>query len=437
MFITANKGYGIYSSNPSNTLKAKAEQKLKITASGTSAIRGQVTVLAKELEINTSSGAHAIMTNGDNNTKTGSETNIGTADNPLDRIIINGISAEGNHGGSAIYGSRHNEIINLYAKEISGQVTEDESFIYMDGANNGTVNLIASDNIDITGNISNVSAQTSQDNPRSNTTININSNGTAKVTLKGDIVTSNNETTGEGTTGKNNTVNIRLSSSDSNLDGAIYDKGDYTLGGTHLTLTNGAVWNVTGDSAVKTINSENAIINNRTEAEIRIEELKTAEGTNTTYHTGSTTEGQLRIENKQGALTISLNSRGTEQLGGNNTEETAGKLVAIAEIENGDKAVTYTAEESAITGKLEVNTDENGHITRIAEAKNDVMESLKEIEANSFLVFRSQMNDLDKRMHGRFAYDAANRWSLGKNHRRPKPIQKRTQHLANPASRDR
>ena len=249
-------------------------------------------------------------------------------------------------------------------------------------------------------------------------TININQDDAdgGVVQIQGDVITRNTE-------GHVSTVNISLSGEDSFISGAIIEAGDTANenGGVSLDLSDGATWNVsearvnardengqiviqdgapvreTTVHSVKSINSENAIINNRNGEKIEIEELKTAEGSNTTYNTESVTENQLQIGNKQGALTVVLDDS-AGQLGGNSPEETARQIADIVQINNGDKSAIFSKKEDSLLGKMEIRTDAEGNIISVSEAKNTVTDSLQKIGAMNFLTFRAQTNDVSKRM---------------------------------------
>ncbi|WP_187138759.1 hypothetical protein, partial [Oxalobacter paraformigenes] len=218
-----------------------------------------------------------------------------------------------------------------------------------------------------------------------------------RMTVNGDIQSVNSYEAGESFNHQRINL-VARSGAIVETHGEIRDNGTSGVGGVSIELAD-STWNVGGmKNNLNTITGDHALINNHVDAQIQVGELKTEQGSMTTYNTGSATEGQLKIGKKEGGLTVLLDSRGVDELGGSSAAEAAGKLAAIAEVESGDKAVTYATEEGSVIGKMEVKTDASGNITRVSEAKNTVTDSLQKIGAMNFLSFRAQTNDVSRRM---------------------------------------
>ena len=173
-----------------------------------------------------------------------------------------------------------------------------------------------------------------------------------------------------------------------------------SMAGTRFTAGDGAAIHLTGDSTIRSVTSNGAIIDTGTNT-LKIEELINREK-GTTISTGSLERGQIEIGSNRnengGKLTVALDDSAAGQLGGNSPEEAARQIVATTEIKQGDKSAIYTTEESAAIGKMKVMTDTEGNIISVSEAKNTVTDSLQKIGAMNFLTFRAQINDVSKRM---------------------------------------
>ena len=228
----------------------------------------------------------------------------------------------------------------------------------------------------------------------------LSENGITQIT--GDILTYNDSEE------QQNNVQISLSGEKSYLDGSIQNLSSKekaisaTKNGTTLNLSEGATWNVKGASAVQAINTENgATINTEThQTDI------TALNNNGTLDLNTSTgrAGQIAIGEltNTGTINLNLDSQAASELGGTSTEETAQNAAGVLKIGTDSNKTGYQINiaESEINGTIQARADENGNIIAgtAVEKENSVMSSLKNIAANNYLVFRSQTNDVSKRM---------------------------------------
>ena len=255
------------------------------------------------------------------------------------------------------------------------------------------------------------------------------SEDTRTMTINGDIISYGQDdvkpATGTSGIASQNTVQIKLANQTSSLIGAIKNisrsGADIPLGDTNgvtLDMSNGATWNATGNSTVKTITSNGANINlgsNKAAindytsgskgATITMDgskseqlTLNNSSGSGTTLiETNGTTENQLVLKNNTVDIRLKLSKTASDRIG--DQLQTVADMVDLSE-NTGDnaKGITAALEEGDIIGARTLQINAAGQITQVAEQKNHVMESLKDIGINNFLSFRAQMNDLDKRM---------------------------------------
>ena len=271
----------------------------------------------------------------------------------------------------------------------------------------GTVDILA-DNISINGNIYSGAVEDRLDpakgDQKDGSTVNIRLTDSVAGTLvvKGDVVTYNDS-------GTQNQVSMTLDNASSSLEGAVKNvdmagnqvalSGD---AGTSLNLSGGAVWTVTGDSTVKAVNTGGAIINTGTHKT----DIKALTNSGTLeLNTSASQAGQITVNelNNTGTVNLNLDSTAANDLTGKTAAEVAQNAANVLAVttRNGDGQYNVAvAESSGVTGAITAKTDENGNIitSSVTEKTNTVMSSLMNISANNFLVFRSQMNDLDKRM---------------------------------------
>ena len=266
----------------------------------------------------------------------------------------------------------------------------------------GGMMIIVGDNISINGNIYSGTEEGKSDLKEESTIlIRRTNNDTGATVIKGDVMTYNDSKT-------QNQVFLYLNNASSLLEGAVKNldeekhlaalSRDHT--GTTLSLSGGATWNMTGDSTVNKIESDQSILNTGA-YNLQIKTLTSGEK-GTSINTSSGRAGKIAIETLANTGTVSLNldHRAASELEGKSEEEIAQNAANVLKIGTDSNKTGYRINiaEGEIYGAIHARADENGKIIPPQEDENTVMSSLMNISANNFLVFRSQMNDLDKRM---------------------------------------
>ena len=174
----------------------------------------------------------------------------------------------------------------------------------------------------------------------------------------------------------------------------------------------------TVSNTVKSINANNAVINVGTneltvvdlvsdtndtgihidgsENQLTISNHSTVNDGSTTIYTKTATADQASIENNNGNLKVVITDPST--LSNDNTEagNQVSKIVALGE--QSTAGYTGKAVEGDVAGERTFTIDENNNLVSMTEKQNSVLSGLRDISTNNFLAFRSQMNDLDKRM---------------------------------------
>lgn len=193
-----------------------------------------------------------------------SKVNVGTKENPIGTISLteDGLKTDGR---SLIYVTSGNgqadadfQELNIYGNKISLTATGEEGAIAISG-NEGRLNLVANDSLDITGKIE---AYNSIYGGRANMSFDINANdgNTAVTTIKGDITAAKASTVNIGLNGDGSSItgNLLVSAAGSKLPGGdinlnfgkngritgnmtAQDKGSISVAGTDIVNITGNV----------------------------------------------------------------------------------------------------------------------------------------------------------------------------------------------------
>jgi outer membrane autotransporter protein len=252
------------------------------------------------------------------------------------------------------------------------------------------------------------------------TTIDVTGNLTATATANGEGGQAWSVHTDAGTlnlTGQTNTLNgdasvvnagtLNLGSSSgnsqTNMNGNVSADSTSSIGLTNATLNLAAGKTVNVEGSVNSDNGTIAINGAASEKTVNIATLNNTGST--TFRTSFATAGQIAVGtlNNAGTVNLSLDSTAANGLTGNTVAEIAQNAANVLTVTTRNGEGQYNvdvAESSGVTGAITAKTDENGNIiaSTVTERENSVMSSLMNISANNFLVFRSQMNDMDKRM---------------------------------------
>ncbi len=294
--------------------------------------------------------------------------------------------------------------------------------------------------MDISGNLT-IDALTAID-ARGYSETNINQNGNGTVVINGNISFA---TPGPNYNSGNiidATVNLNLAGENSSWTGNVskgYPSGrentngqnDVGAGdetGLNLTLSNGAQWNPTviTDSvdsdtstsfesmALTNLTMNNGVINiNDVNQTVNVQNMQGSGGTvnvaaqansDGTLQTASLKVGSAvnsseigggQAGSASGHLAVNYQGINADDLGA----DTAAAMTQLASnIQAQGATQTQTVAEGDVAGAVVAQVNEDGNVSAVTESANSVMGSLHQIAQNNFLVFRSQMNDMDKRM---------------------------------------
>ena len=298
--------------------------------------------------------------------------------------------------------------------------------------NNGNVHIIADNVINTRGN--------------SLVEINANNNSQNTVNLNGDIVfTYNGVSSG---TPIESDIKINLSNSDSKFTGSIHKvivkkfpdgkteeqkKELLSVSSMKLGLSNGATWEVTGDSFVNTLNLNNGIINIKKSTEeikqenVLDEDLQTKDGKTTLNvdnlkGNGGTVTFESKIEGKEievakanlrirestakgTNLKVGLSGVNTDDLAQNNisAEKALGELTdKVVNKDNKrptDIKQTLFVEGGALTGEATAELDANGKLVNIRQEKETpITASVRDLAVINYLSWKQEMGSLTQRM---------------------------------------
>lgn len=285
---------------------------------------------------------------------------------------------------------------------------------------------------------------------RGNSTININQNGEGTVVLNGDIVFETPNAPGDAQNSGNIInayVNVNLSTPESSWTGRSYQsyrvqnsEGSYStvdnvelnshpyvgnVTGFKVNMSNGAKWNVTGDSFINTANisngatvvvSKDAKVLNSDKIDLNggvltLEgdatqqvNVNTLSGTGGTLNVatavaedGNLTTANLKIaavESTEAAPALVVNYTGitADDLTAENTQT----LKALS-ITNGAATVTEAVKEGDINGAWERETQADG-TTSVTQAANTKLTNFSSVNAMSLVQWRNEINHLTKRL---------------------------------------
>lgn len=417
-----------------------------------------------EIEINVTSGADAVLaTNGGKIVLGGEQTNNISiyAETSYDAVSAYTSSIDGTRldilanqsvviesktvglwaqsGKQETVTPKDGATINIAAKNIRIDSVDSTVIAF----SNSTVNLKA-DYVELTSQTGAVL------DARGNSTININQNGEGTVVLNGDIVFETPNAPGDAQNSGNIInayVNVNLSTPESSWTGRSYQSyrvqnpdGSYSpvdnvelnsdpyvgnVTGFKVNMSNGATWNVTGDSFINTANisngatvvvSKDAKVLNSDKIDLNggvltLEgdatqqvNVNTLSGTGGTLNVatavaedGNLTTANLKIaavESTEAAPALVVNYTGitADALTAENTQT----LKALS-ITNGAATVTEAVKEGDINGAWERETQADG-TTSVTQAANTKLTNFSSVNAMSLVQWRNEINHLTKRL---------------------------------------
>ena len=272
---------------------------------------------------------------------------------------------------------------------------------------------------------------------------NINNDGSHKVVINGDIVFSYDASTSK--TPVNATININLNGKDSAWNGNTvidWDRYDTETKGiseeqrwidmtpdllkvtnANISLSDGATWNPSyisetgisktgvgtsdadkagsGYTALNNVVLNNGIINlTNAKDQVKIENIQ---GTGT-VQIGAADNGLGITKSNNANLTVAATQSYAEKIASNDMSVAVNDLVNRVknETETGDKGKTAASEvyipETVIAGEVTADIDKNGKATNIKEAVNTTNAAVSDLAAISFMTWRAENNDMNKRL---------------------------------------
>ena len=269
-------------------------------------------------------------------------------------------------------------------------------------------------------------------------TTNINADGTHKTVIKGDIdFGTPNVQGGDGHNSGNKidaTVNINFAGEGSQWTGRAYQEFGETTSvelsnaptyygnatGLTLNFTDGAQWNVTGDSFANHVSAENSAAVNVTEGvnKVNIDTIKLTDSTvnlqgsnqnvNVNKYDGNGTVTTSSLQNKlkigDKAANATLKVEGSGEIG---DKILAGKatledLAGTVKMKEGDKTASDVVEtqDGIIAGKMSAKVGDDGKIvaSTIKTAIQQHNQAVSSMTNLSLMTWRQENNDMNKRL---------------------------------------
>ena len=409
-----------------------------IVASG-SKKTGNVDIWGKNINVNTEGsyayGLHAIQ---------GNTINIGSDASAID-IIANG----------------KDDAVGIFAKE-GGQINVAGNTLNIKAASDNTVAGISTQNntSEATENLATVNIKTAKTvidaktgiaaysqgvvnindgdleinaekaiETRGHATTNINKDGTHTVKLNGDVVF---DVTNDGGSGlvADATVNINLDNADSYMTGSVKtaqsgtssDTINMDVNGMKMSISNGAAWNMTGDSFVNEANVKDGgsinvqeNVDEFTAGKISLNNGKLnlqgeKQAVNITNLNGAGTVATNSLDNKVNVKSVADNSNITVLGSGDIADaiksdaSNAQQLANVVTTGSGDDAKSAAnvikTEEGKVAGAFyaEVGADGNVDTNTIVQAENSTNRAISDMASISLMTWRSENNDMNKRL---------------------------------------
>ena len=301
---------------------------------------------------------------------------IGTNHSGGNNVTINANEIKIDAAGVfALYAANPVDKINLNANKIS--MSSQGTAVY---AANGSVDIKATESLVISSDkraiLSNVNGQ-----------VDI---GSAEG-VKADIVINGNiDYYDQGNSEANGgIVNISLETENSALNGAIKPYAEGSKGNATLGLSDGATWNVTGDSNVHNLNVNGGVIDLNKNVTVG-----TLAGSEMTVNATSFDNAIEANNNSVDNVTINASAAMTDALAkGEASTEDALNVVT----RNNSGSVTFYGAASDVAGATTITSDAKGNVTR-TEATNTANAAVSDMASISMMTWRQENNDMNKRL---------------------------------------
>ena len=383
-------------------------------------------VSVRGIEIVDSNGSKVVMSNGSITTMAKSDS---SSSEPLETIgvimdsgalfeagdITLNSTAEGagtlmSHG---LYIEGSGTVANIGIVDIHVTTTGGESGIYVNtlgvrALDNGEINIaggsITAQAYTSNGSAKNETAVVYAIYGQSNSEININQGTANDVVINGDI------------RNDDSTVNLNLNTANSEINGKILDK-DVNSKGTTLNLANGAEWNNSGTSNIKTVAMDSGVINQNAGEDITVNNYS---GTGDINFKAEDTDndGVLNFANtgdvvigeaaKGSAVNLGVMNDTVNTLDSEKAEES---LNAIAEklvydANDGNLAGKVTLKEGLITPEasadllFDANNNNRGYVTNITGGNRvtKTMDAMQHLAETAIVAWRQEDSTLSQRL---------------------------------------
>lgn len=300
---------------------------------------------------------------------------IGTNHSGGNNVTINANEIKIDAAGVfALYATNSVDKINLNANKIS--MSSQGTAVY---AANGSVDIKATKSLVISSDkraiLSNVNGK-----------VDIGSveGSKADIVINGNVVYYD-----QGDSDAGGIVNISLETENSALNGAIKPYAEGSKGNATLGLSDGATWNVTGDSNVHNLNVNGGVIDLNKNVTVG-----TLAGSEMTVNATSFDNAIVATNNSVDNVTINASAAMTDALAkGEATTEKALNVVS----RNNSGSVTFYGAASDVAGATTITSDANGNVTR-TEATNTANAAVSDMASISMMTWRQENNDMNKRL---------------------------------------
>ena len=229
--------------------------------------------------------------------------------------------------------------------------------------------------------------------------------GNGYISIRSDgttVVEGNINTVNAGNTDGRVFIDIR--GEGSRLTGAVNDKlaSTSTLSlreekpavGTYLTVSKGAIWQVTGGSNIQSINADGGVVE-VDDSEVSIDNLNTGKS-GTQFNSTSLKKSQIAVGNNtgNGQVVVNVDLTKTQAPSGDQLSSALSEVISFKNNKN--------ETDTKVVGRNNVNDvtvtiDKNGN-TKSDTALSAVVESAKDITSTQILSWRNQISDVNKRL---------------------------------------
>ena len=163
---------------------------------------------------------------------------------------------------------------------------------------------------------------------------------------------------------------------------------------TQISLGTGAVWNATDNSIVKTVQSDNGIINIQATNPEQTVEIGAISG-KTVLPVDTVDVAEFIVGSISGSLTVVGDSAMNDRSG--NPQQLAQELADLVTTQ--DKThVSVAAEEGLISDAFTASLNSEGEVTSVRGSLNSFISSVDQLMRGHYLLLRSHLNDVSERM---------------------------------------